>query len=140
MNHTSPRPRSDDARQQDAEPFVIMEGMQFRLAVGAALAHGPARVDRILFTTDGPALLTVVGDDGAVYQLTYDNDRARTWVIAVQAPGEVRRPVRGAACDEVGFRLAGGHPHLVYELLARAHHPTTIVRGTLADFPAQGPR
>ncbi|MEV4211255.1 hypothetical protein [Micromonospora sp. NPDC049662] len=116
--------------------------MQFRLAVGAALAHGPARVDQILLTTDGPALLTVVGDDGAVNQLAYDVNRARTWVIAVCAPGGVLRPVRGAACDQVRFRLAGGHPHLVYELLALAlaHRPMTIVRGASADFPAQGPR
>ncbi|MEV1109153.1 hypothetical protein AB0I95_10915 [Micromonospora sp. NPDC049751] len=137
MTHPPTRPDPADADRGNTSPMVVADWKEFRRTVGEALTHGPARVDQILFTADGPALLTVIGGDGTAYQLTYDHNRARTWVTAVRPSAAAWRAVRGAACDQVGFRLADGHPHLVYELLALAHHPMTIVRGTPVDFPVE---
>lgn len=113
----------------------------FREHVEQALAAGPARIDQILFYPTGAPLLCVRHPtDGDYLWLTYRPDDAATWVTAVQPPGQPRLPVSGAGCDGTGFRLFGPATYLTFELFALAHHPTTVVRGTAADFTTADPR
>jgi hypothetical protein len=96
----------------------------------AALRTGPARVDRVLTTDDrDPGQVAVIGEDGTVFWFLYRPETARAYLFAVQEPGHDAEMPTGAGCSEDAFRLAGDHPHLVFELLALTHRDLTIVRG-----------
>ena len=128
------------AQQATAEPATpsaqhIADPAAFRAQFDEALRTGPARVDRILTRSDNnPGQVCVIAADRTLYWFLYLPSLARAYVGAVQHPGQPAEIPTGAGCTEHGFRLAGDHPHLVFELLALTHHDLTVVRGHPGAF------
>ena len=119
--------------------MIITDPAAFRDRFDEALRTGPARVERVLTSNDAePGQVGVIAADGTVFWFLYRADTARAYVFAVLEPGQPAQPPTGRGCSEDGFRLAGSHPHLVFELLALTHRDLTVVRGHPAAFAGIG--
>jgi hypothetical protein len=117
----------------------VTDPAAFRERFDEALRTGPVRVDRVLTSRDTePAQVAVIAADGTVFWFLYLPETARAFLFAVQEPGRDAEMPTGIACGEFGFRLAGDHPHLVFELLALSHRDLTIVRGHSGAFIGVG--
>jgi hypothetical protein len=113
----------------------VTDPAALRARFDTALRNGPARVDRVLTSSDrDPGQVAVIAEDGTVFWFLYRPATARAYLFAIQETGHDAEAPTGAGCGEDGFRLAGDHPHLVFELLALSHRDLTIVRGQSAAW------